>query len=50
MFYAGSRTLDELRERGRLIRITSAGLRESHPHDVAITTQAPNYRNADRVK
>lgn len=50
MFYAGARTLDELRERGRLIRITSAGLRESHPHDVAITTQAPNYRNADRVQ
>lgn len=49
MFYAGSRTLDELRERGHLVRITSAGLRESHPHDVAITAQAPNYRKVDKA-
>ncbi|MDT0329071.1 IMP dehydrogenase [Nocardiopsis lambiniae] len=43
MWYAGSRTLDELRERGRLMRITSAGLRESHPHDIKMTVEAPNY-------
>lgn len=49
MFYAGARTLDELRERGHLVRITSAGLRESHPHDVAITAQAPNYRKVDKA-
>lgn len=44
MFYTGSESLDVLREQGRLIRITPAGLRESHPHDVTITAQAPNYR------
>lgn len=44
MFYTGCETLDLLREKGRLIRITAAGLRESHPHDVVITSQAPNYR------
>lgn len=49
MFYTGSRTIPELQERARLVRITPAGLRESHPHDVAITSQAPNYRSADRV-
>ena len=43
MWYAGTRTVDELRERGQLMRITSAGLRESHPHDVKMTVEAPNY-------
>ena len=43
MWYAGARTVDELRERGQLMRITSAGLRESHPHDVKMTVEAPNY-------
>ena len=43
MFYVGARTVPELRERGRFVRITSAGLKESHPHDVQITTEAPNY-------
>ena len=36
-------TIPELREKGRFVRITSAGLKESHPHDVQITTEAPNY-------
>ena len=45
MFYVGARTIPELRERGRFIRITAAGLRESHPHDVEITVEAPNYPN-----
>ncbi|NWF98616.1 MAG: IMP dehydrogenase [Nitrospirae bacterium] len=44
MGYCGCRTLKELREKARLIRITSAGLRESHVHDVIITKEAPNYR------
>jgi IMP dehydrogenase len=44
MGYVGARTLAELRERGRFIRISWAGLAESHPHDVAITHEAPNYR------
>ncbi|MEU6038858.1 IMP dehydrogenase [Actinomadura sp. NPDC047616] len=44
MWYAGCRTIPELHERGRLIRITSAGLRESHPHDIQMTVEAPNYQ------
>jgi IMP dehydrogenase len=43
MGYCGTPTVDDLRERGRFVRITSAGLRESHPHDITITQQAPNY-------
>ncbi len=43
MFYVGARTIPELKERGRFVRITPAGLRESHPHDVQITVEAPNY-------
>ncbi len=43
MFYVGARDIPELREKGRFVRITSAGLKESHPHDVQITTEAPNY-------
>ncbi|HEY7810072.1 MAG TPA: IMP dehydrogenase [Allosphingosinicella sp.] len=43
MGYTGSETLEELRTRARFIRITNAGLRESHVHDVAITREAPNY-------
>jgi IMP dehydrogenase len=43
MFYVGANTVPELREKGRFVRITSAGLKESHPHDVQITTEAPNY-------
>jgi IMP dehydrogenase len=43
MGYCGSANIQELRERGRFVRITSAGLRESHVHDVIITKEAPNY-------
>ena len=43
MFYVGARTIPELKERGRFVRITSAGLKESHPHDVQMTVEAPNY-------
>jgi IMP dehydrogenase len=43
MGYTGSRTLGELRERARFVRITNAGLSESHVHDVTITREAPNY-------
>ncbi|MDO5035310.1 MAG: IMP dehydrogenase [Actinomycetaceae bacterium] len=43
MFYVGASTIDKLKENGRFVRITSAGLRESHPHDVQITAEAPNY-------
>ncbi len=43
MFYVGARSVSELREKGRFVRITSAGLKESHPHDIQITSEAPNY-------
>ena len=43
MFYVGARTVAELKERGRFVRITAAGLKESHPHDVQMTVEAPNY-------
>ncbi|CAM3843244.1 IMP dehydrogenase [Nocardiopsis rhodophaea] len=43
MWYAGTRTVAELREKGQLMRITSAGLKESHPHDIQMTVEAPNY-------
>ena len=43
MFYVGARTIGELKEKGRFIRITSASLKESHPHDVQMTVEAPNY-------
>jgi IMP dehydrogenase len=43
MFYTGSRTVAELQEKGRFVRITSASLAESHPHDVQMTVEAPNY-------
>ncbi|CRH89021.1 inosine-5`-monophosphate dehydrogenase [Chlamydia trachomatis] len=43
MFYTGARSIEQMRERGRFVRITSAGLRESHPHDVQMIMEAPNY-------
>ncbi|MBK7821737.1 MAG: IMP dehydrogenase [Tessaracoccus sp.] len=43
MFYLGARTVPDLQERGRFVRITAAGLRESHPHDVQLTAESPNY-------
>jgi len=44
MGYTGSRTIAELQKNGRFVRITGAGLKESHVHDVMITKEAPNYR------
>jgi IMP dehydrogenase len=43
MFYVGARTIPELKERGRFVRITASGLKESHPHDIQMTVEAPNY-------
>ncbi len=43
MFYTGAATVPELKERGRFVQITSAGLKESHPHDVQMVLEAPNY-------
>jgi IMP dehydrogenase len=44
MGYVGCRTLEELRKKARFLKISSAGMRESHVHDVIITKEAPNYR------
>ncbi|OGG57169.1 MAG: IMP dehydrogenase [Candidatus Handelsmanbacteria bacterium RIFCSPLOWO2_12_FULL_64_10] len=44
MGYCGVRTVDELREKGEFVKVSHAGIRESHPHDVTITKEAPNYR------
>jgi IMP dehydrogenase len=43
MFYCGARTIPELKKHGRFVRITPAGLKESHPHDIQMTVEAPNY-------
>ena len=43
MGYVGCQTIEELREKARFVKITAAGLRESHVHDVIITKEAPNY-------
>jgi IMP dehydrogenase len=48
MGYCGARTLTELRKRAKFVRVTSAGLRESHPHDITITKEAPNYEPQPR--
>jgi IMP dehydrogenase len=44
MGYVGAATIHELQTKSRFVKITSAGLRESHPHDVIITQEAPNYK------
>jgi IMP dehydrogenase len=44
MGYTGSHDIDEMRRRPVFVRITGAGVRESHVHDVSITKEAPNYR------
>jgi IMP dehydrogenase len=44
MFYVGARSIEELKMKGKFVRITPAGLKESHPHDVQIVVEAPNYR------
>ncbi|QJW95681.1 IMP dehydrogenase [Frigoriglobus tundricola] len=47
MGYCGCKTLDELRTKARFIQVTAASVQESHPHDIAITQEAPNYSSAD---
>ena len=44
MGYTGSATVDDMRRYGRFVKITNAGLQESHVHDVQITRESPNYR------
>jgi IMP dehydrogenase len=43
MFYVGARTIPELADRGQFVRITQASLKESHPHDIQMMVEAPNY-------
>jgi IMP dehydrogenase len=45
MGYCGTKSISELKSRGRFVRMTDAGLRESHPHDISITKEAPNYHH-----
>ncbi len=47
MGYAGAATLEDLYMNTRLVRITGAGLIESHPHDITITREPPNYQRGD---
>jgi IMP dehydrogenase len=44
MGYTGCKSIDELRAKPRFVKITHAGIKESHVHDVSITKEAPNYR------
>ena len=44
MGYCGVKNIKELKENTSFMKISSAGLKESHPHDIAITNEAPNYR------
>jgi IMP dehydrogenase len=43
MFYTGAHNIAELQDKGQFVRITAAGLKESHPHDIRMTVEAPNY-------
>ena len=43
MGYVGAHNIEQLRTQSKFVRITSAGLKESHPHDIYITKEAPNY-------
>lgn len=43
MFYVGAHTVPQLKSKGQFVRITAAGLKESHPHDIMMTVEAPNY-------
>lgn len=45
MFYVGARTIPELKAHGRFVRLTAAGMKESHPHDIQMTVEAPNYQS-----
>ncbi|MCK4716411.1 MAG: IMP dehydrogenase, partial [Candidatus Marinimicrobia bacterium] len=44
MGYCGARNISELQQKGEFIKITSASIQESHPHNIKISKEAPNYR------
>ena len=48
MGYCGAKTIQELKEKGQFVKITAASLKESHPHDIHITKEAPNYSVDDK--
>ncbi|MCQ2541011.1 MAG: IMP dehydrogenase [Lachnospiraceae bacterium] len=48
MGYCGTKTIDELKENGQFVKISAASLKESHPHDIQITKEAPNYSTDDK--
>ena len=50
MGYCGTATIDELRQKGRFVRISSASVSESHPHDIMITKEAPNYSGSEALQ
>jgi IMP dehydrogenase len=50
MGYCGTRTIEELRTRARFIQVSPASVQESHPHDIFITQEAPNYSSADYAR
>jgi IMP dehydrogenase len=45
MGYVGAADVEQLQARGKFVRITAAGLKESHPHDIQMTVEAPNYHS-----
>jgi len=47
MGYCGTRTIDELRSKARFVKISAASVSESHPHDIMITKESPNYSGSD---
>jgi IMP dehydrogenase len=49
MGYCGTRTIDELRKNARFVRISAAGVSESHPHDILITKESPNYTGSESI-
>jgi IMP dehydrogenase len=49
MGYCGTRTIEELRKNARFVRISTAGVSESHPHDILITKESPNYTGSESI-
>jgi IMP dehydrogenase len=49
MGYCGTKTIDELRERARFVRVSAATVNESHPHDILITKESPNYSGSENI-
>ena len=47
MGYCGSKDIKEMQQKARFVRITSSGIKESHPHDLLITNESPNYPTHD---